>query len=93
MGYLAAVALLPLIVLWHQDNALFTGYGYIDPWIYFGYFRNLVEFKRNLFVGDPHGTHLSWILPGAVLHTSFRRSPRPTSCIWGCTHWPQRRCS
>ena len=71
MGYLAAVALLPVIVLWHQDNALFTGYGYIDPWIYFGYFRNLVEFKRNLFVGDPHGTRLSWILPGAVLHHFF----------------------
>jgi hypothetical protein len=71
MGYLAAVLLLPIIVLWRQDNALFTGYGYIDPWIYFGYFRNLVEFKRNLFVGDAHGAHLSWILPGAVLHHMF----------------------
>jgi hypothetical protein len=71
MGYLTAVLLLPIMVLWRQDNALFTGYGYIDPWIYFGYFRNLVEFKRNLFVGDPHGAHLSWILPGAVLHHWF----------------------
>jgi hypothetical protein len=71
IGYLAAVLLLPLLVLWRRDNALFTGYGYIDPWIYFGYFRNLVEFKRTLFVGDPHSTHLSWILPGAALHSLF----------------------
>src|SRR5579862_9586052 len=67
-GYLAGVLLFPLLVLWRQDNALFTGYGYIDPWIYFGYFRNLVEFKRSLSIGNPHGTHLSWILPGAALH-------------------------
>ncbi len=71
LGYLAAVLLLPWLVLWSQDNALFTGYGYIDPWIYFGYFRNLLEFKRNLFIGNPHGAHLSWILPGAALHSLF----------------------
>jgi hypothetical protein len=79
VGYLTAVLLLPLLVLWHQDNALFTGYGYADPWIYFGYFRNLVEFKRNLFVGDPHGNHLSWILPGAALHTLF--TPVTATCL------------
>jgi hypothetical protein len=71
IGYVAAVLLFPLLVLWSQDNALFTGYGYIDPWVYFGYFRNLVEFKRNLFSGNAYGTHLSWILPGAALHTLF----------------------
>jgi hypothetical protein len=60
-----------LIVLWHQDNILFTGYGYIDPWVYFGYFRNLVEFKRTLLPGNSFGTHLSWILPGAALHWLF----------------------
>ena len=51
--YLAAVCLLPLMVLWSQDNILFTGYGYIDPWVYWGYFRNLVEFKRSLPPGSP----------------------------------------
>ena len=79
MGYLGAVLLLPLLVLWRQDNALFTGYGYIDPWIYFGYFRNLVEFKRSLFIGDPHGNHLSWILPGAALHHFF--APVTATCL------------
>jgi hypothetical protein len=71
MLYLTAVLLLPLLVLWHQDNALFAGYGYIDPWIYFGYFHNLVEFHRNLFIGNPYGTRLSWILPGAAFHSLF----------------------
>jgi hypothetical protein len=78
-GYLAAVLLFPLLVLWRQDNALFTGYGYIDPWIYFGYFRNLVEFKRILYRGNPHGTHLSWILPGAALHHFF--APVAATCL------------
>jgi hypothetical protein len=78
-GYLAVVLLLPLLALWRQDNALFTGYGYIDPWIYFGYFRNLVEFKRSLFIGNPHGAHLSWILPGAALHHYF--APVTATCL------------
>jgi hypothetical protein len=77
--YLAAVCLLPLIVLWHQDNILFTGYGYIDPWVYFGYFRNLVEFARDLFPGNSFGGHLSWILPGAAVHKLF--APLAANCI------------
>src|SRR5260370_13643612 len=71
IGYLAAVLLIPWLVIWSQDNPLFTGYGYIDPWVYFGYFRNLVEFKRNLFFGSSYGANQSWILPGAALHTLF----------------------
>jgi len=77
--YLAAVCLLPSIVLWHQDNILFTGDGYIDPWMYFGYFRNLVEFKRNLLPGNTIGTYLSWILPGAAVHKLF--APLAANCI------------
>ena len=77
--YLAAVCLLPAIVLWHQDNILFTGYGYIDPWVYFGYFRNLVEFKRSLLPGNAFGAHLSWILPGAAVHRLF--PPLAANCI------------
>src|ERR1039457_4695182 len=69
--YLAAGLLLPLLVLWRQDNTLFTGYGYIDPWFYFGFFRNLVEFKRNLFPGSSYGSRLAWILPGAAVHSLF----------------------
>lgn len=77
--YLAAVCLLPLIVLWQQDNILFTGYGYIDPWVYLGYFRNLVEFKRNLPPGSSAAAHLSWILPGAAVHKLF--APLAANCI------------
>jgi hypothetical protein len=77
--YLAAVCLLPLIVLWHQDNILFTGYGDTGPWLYFGYFRNLVEFKRNLLPGNSIGTYLSWILPGAAVHKLF--APLAAGCI------------
>ena len=77
--YLAAVCLLPSIVLWHQDNILFTGYGFIDPWMYFGYFRNLVEFTRDVFPGNAYGAHLSWILPGAAVHKLF--APLAANCI------------
>ena len=79
MRYLAAVLLLPLLVLWRQDNTLFTGSGYIDPWVYFGFFRNLIEFKRNLFPGSSYGSRLAWILPGAAVHTLF--SPVAANCI------------
>ena len=77
--YLAAVCLLPSIVLWRQDNILFTGYGFIDPWMYFGYFRNLVEFTRDVFPGNAYGAHLSWILPGAAVHKLF--APLAANCI------------
>jgi hypothetical protein len=79
LRYLVAVCLLPLTILWHQDNILFTGYGYIDPWLYLGYFNNLVEFKRNLLPGDPFGTHLSWILPGAAIHRLL--PPLAANCV------------
>lgn len=79
MRYLAVVCLLPLIVLWRQDNILFTGSGYIDPWVYWGYFRSLVEHKRNLFPGSQFGSQLSWILPGAAVYKLF--SPVAANCI------------
>src|SRR5208283_5519114 len=77
--YMIAVLLLPLIVLWRQDNTLFTGYGYLDPWFYLGFFRNLVEFKRNLFPATYYGSRLSWILPGAAVHGLF--APVAANCV------------
>jgi hypothetical protein len=77
--YLIAVLLLPAIVLWRQDNTLFTGYGYLDPWFYLGFFRNLAEFKRNLFPATYYGSRLSWILPGAAVHGLF--PPVAANCI------------
>jgi len=65
--YIAAVLALPLIVLWQQDNILFTGVGFITPWAYYGFFRNLLEFEKTLS-GNPVAARLSWILPGAALY-------------------------
>jgi hypothetical protein len=69
--YRLAVILLPLLVLWHRDNALYSPPFYGDAWFYLGYFRNLLEFKRQLFYGFYYGSRLSWILPGALIHSLF----------------------
>jgi hypothetical protein len=73
------VLLLPLIVLWHQDNSLFTPPGYNDPWFYLGFFRNLAEFKRNLFPDVYYGSRLSWILPGYLVYSLF--PPVTANCV------------
>jgi hypothetical protein len=77
--YVLAVLLLPAIVLWRQDNTLFTGVGYLDPWFYLGFFRNLANFKGSAFPFTYYGSRLSWILPGALLHSLF--SPVAANCI------------
>ena len=69
--YTLAVSLLPLIVLWHRDNALYSPPWYSDPWFYLGFFRNLVEFKGTLFLNYYYGSRLSWILPGFLIHSLF----------------------
>lgn len=66
--YVAALIVLPLLVLLRQDNTLFTPIGDIDPWCYLGFFRNLVEFKRELFFGTYFGSRLAWVLPGWAAH-------------------------
>jgi hypothetical protein len=63
-----ALLLAPVLVLWRQDNSLFTGSGFIDPWLYYGFFRNLGEFKGALFFGTYYGSRLSWLLPGWAVH-------------------------
>src|SRR5579872_5636379 len=69
--YVIAVILLPLLVLWRQDNALYSPLRHTDPWFYLGYFRNLVNFKRDLFPGFYYGSRLAWILPGYLVHSLF----------------------
>jgi hypothetical protein len=66
--YAAAILLLPLLALWHHDDALFSPLWQSDPWFYLGYFRDLVNFKRDLFPGFYYGSRLSWILPGYLAH-------------------------
>jgi hypothetical protein len=60
--------LLPLVVLWRRDDPLYSPPWQSDPWFYLGYFRDLVNFKRDLFPGFYYGTRLSWILPGYLAH-------------------------
>jgi hypothetical protein len=74
-----AVLLLPALVLWRQDNTLFTGVGYLDPWFYLGFFRNLANFKGSAFPCTYYGSRLSWILPGALIHSLF--PPLAANCI------------
>ena len=71
LPYTVAVCLLPLLVLWHQTDALFSPLWYTDPWFYLGYFRNLVNFKRDLFFGSYYGSRMAWVLPGFVVHSVF----------------------
>ncbi|HYL76364.1 MAG TPA: hypothetical protein VEU96_19285 [Bryobacteraceae bacterium] len=77
--YRLAVFLLPLLVLWHRDNALYSPPYYGDAWFYLGYFRDLLEFKRQFFYGFYYGSRLSWILPGVLIHSLF--SPLAANAI------------
>jgi hypothetical protein len=69
--YLVAVLLLPLLVLWHRDNVLYSPPLHTDPWFYLGYFKDLGDFKRDLFPGFHAGSRYSWILPGYLVHSLF----------------------
>jgi len=69
--YAVAVLLLPLLVLWHHDDPLYTPLWQSDPWFYLGYFRDFVNFKRELFPNAYYGSRLSWILPGYAVHHLF----------------------
>jgi 4-amino-4-deoxy-L-arabinose transferase-like glycosyltransferase len=57
-----------VLVLWRQDDALYSPLWWSDPWFYLGQFRDLVSFKRDLFPGLYYGSRLSWILPGWLAH-------------------------
>jgi len=66
--YAVAILLLPLLTLWRHDDPLFSPLWQSDPWFYLGYFRDLVNFKRDLYPGYYYGSRLSWILPGYLAH-------------------------
>ena len=60
----ALLALLPWIVLAANANWIYSGPGWIDPWVYHGYFHNYPEYVSDFFRGRYYGTRLAWILPG-----------------------------
>src|SRR5262245_46655096 len=67
--YRLAILLAPALVLWRQDNPLFTPPGTTDSWVYLGYFRDLVNFKRDLFPDLYNGSRLPMLLPGWFVHS------------------------
>lgn len=84
-GYVIALLMLPAVVLSRQDNVLFTPIGWTDPWFYFGYAQNLVEFKRYLFRDLYYGMRLGWILPAHAVYSLF--SPVTAACVLHLSVW------
>lgn len=64
----AALLALPLFVLIPDDSVNYSLPGYIDPWLYFGYFTHLKEFKEFLFPNTYYGSRLAWLLPAATIY-------------------------
>lgn len=80
---LLPILALPLLILRVDDTWLFaysaTGgppgclgceHGYIDPWIYFGYFLDLTQHLHTFRTGY-FGGRLPWIVPGFLAYRSF----------------------
>jgi hypothetical protein len=72
-GLLTIVAL-PWVILRFDSSWLF-GYatsplGFIDPWVYFGFFLDLTQHIRT-FKGAYFTTRLTWTVPGAIVYYLF----------------------
>jgi len=64
------VLLVPLIVLTGDRSLIFNAAGYLDPWIYYGLYRNL-EAIKTLFPWTYYPSRLSLILPGYLINQLF----------------------
>ena len=68
-GFLPLILAYPLLLLAISSDWIFTPAGYIDPWVYYGYFRDFVAFKNDSFLASHYyGSRLSWLLPGFLVH-------------------------
>jgi hypothetical protein len=71
---LLVVLSLPWVVLRFDTTWLFayatSSFGFIDPWVYFGFFFNLTQHIR-VFKGAYFTTRLTWTVPGAVIYHLF----------------------
>ena len=71
---LLSILALPLAILKLDDTWLFaysaSRQGFIDNWIYFGYFLDLTEHLRTIRSGYFAG-RIPWILPGYVVYRVF----------------------
>jgi len=68
-GLLLLLAL-PLFLLLANPSWILTPTGSIDPWVYFGYFRNLGHHLWT-FAGTYYGTRLPQIIPGYLCNRLF----------------------
>jgi hypothetical protein len=64
--------LLPILVALANSTWLFTSAERIDPWVYFGYFQHLTEYKSTLFPNLYYGSRLPWLLPGYIAYHLFQ---------------------
>jgi hypothetical protein len=71
---LLVVLALPWVVLRFDTTWLFayptSSFGFIDPWMYFGFFFDLTQHIRT-FKGAYFTTRLTWTVPGAVVYHLF----------------------
>jgi hypothetical protein len=71
---LLVVLSLPWVVLSFDKTWLFayatSSFGFIDPWVYFGFFFDLTQHIR-VFKGAYFTTRLTWTVPGAVIYHLF----------------------
>ena len=73
-GGLLVILSLPWLILRFDTTWLFayagSSQGFIDPWVYFGYFLDLKQHLRS-FKGAYFTTRLSWTIPGAIVYRIF----------------------
>jgi hypothetical protein len=62
--------LTPLLVLLGDRTLIFNHRGYLDPWVYYGLYRNLAALKT-LFPAAYYPSRLSLILPGYLVNQIF----------------------
>lgn len=61
---------LPWLLLLINQSWIFNPVGWIDPWLYFGYFHSLGQYLK-VFAGAYYGTRLPLILPGYLSYKIF----------------------
>ena len=68
----AVILATPFLLLTINPNSFINpnGNGYIDPWLYTGFFLSLPD-HLIVFADSYYGTRLSWLLPGYALHQVF----------------------
>ena len=75
---LLALGVLPVLVVFFSGSPFYNPVGYIDPWLYTGYFNNLTELNQNLGWNNYYISRISWIIPGYLVY----RLPSTRVAYW-----------